>query len=274
MNELETPPQPEEAHSGEGQAAAVQPEAAVSMEELMAPSQEQLDASAALESAPLEDVQLRAVLEAIVYIAEEPMTVDQIADAIQQPEEHVQALLEQLVAEFDKPEHGIGIREVAGGYKMATKAEHHDTVRNFVKNLKPPLKLSLPALETLAVIAYKQPVTGPEVMAIRGVQGAGVFKTLLDRKLIAAAGRKDVIGKPMLYKTTKEFLIQFGLSDLNELPSLKEFEEIRRMALADDEQGPAEAGPVETAQSETPQAETVQAEEPAPPPKTAEAQEG
>src|SRR5256714_15611534 len=121
---------------------------------------------------------------------------------------------------------------------MATKPEHHDAVRNFVKSLKPPLKLSLPALETLAVIAYKQPATGPEIMEIRGVQGAGVLKTLLDRKLIAVAGRKNVIGKPMLYKTTKEFLIQFGLKDLSELPSLKEFEEIRRMAFAEDAPAP------------------------------------
>ena len=124
---------------------------------------------------------------------------------------------------------------MAGGYKMATKAEHHEAVRNFVKSLKPPLKLSLAALETLAVIAYKQPVTAPEIMEIRGVQGAGVLKTLLDRKLIAAAGRKNVIGKPILYKTTKEFLVQFGLKDLAELPTLKEFEEIGRLALADPE---------------------------------------
>ena len=143
----------------------------------------------------------------------------------------MERLLDELVAEFDKPEHGLAIREVAGGYKMATKAEHHEAVRAFVKSLKPPLKLSLPALETLAVIAYKQPVTTPEIMEIRGVQGAGVLKTLLDRKLIAAAGRKNVIGKPILYKTTKEFLMQFGLKDLSELPTLKEFEEIRRMSI-------------------------------------------
>jgi segregation and condensation protein B len=146
-----------------------------------------------------------------------------------------------LIAEFDRPGHGVSIREVAGGYKMATKPEHHEAVRNFVKSLKPPLKLSLPALETLAVIAYKQPVTGPEIMEIRGVQGGGVLKTLLDRKLIAVAGRKNVIGKPMLYKTTKEFLIQFGLKDLSELPSLKEFEEIRRMAFSDSEAPEPEA---------------------------------
>jgi segregation and condensation protein B len=164
-----------------------------------------------------------------------PSSLAQIASALNQPVERVEATLRQLMVEFERPEHGIGIREVAGGFKMATKAEHHEAVRSFVKSLKPPLKLSLPALETLAVIAYKQPVTAPEIMEIRGVQGAGVLKTLLDRKLIAGAGRKNVIGKPILYKTTKEFLIQFGLKDIAELPSLKEFEEIRRMAFADSE---------------------------------------
>jgi segregation and condensation protein B len=187
---------------------------------------------------PQEDADLKAILEAIVYVAEEPLTLAQIAASLQEPAERVKRLLDQLIVEFDQPGHGVSIREVAGGYKMATKAEHHDAVRNFVKSLKPPLKLSLPALETLAVIAYKQPVTGPEIMEIRGVQGGGVLKTLLDRKLIAAAGRKNVIGKPMLYKTTKEFLIQFGLKDIAELPSLKEFEEIRRMAFSEGEPAP------------------------------------
>jgi segregation and condensation protein B len=186
----------------------------------------------------MEDAQLRAVIEAIVYVAEEPLTAQQIAASLEQSAERIEALLADLTAEFEKPEHGVAIRQVAGGYKMTTKPEHHEAVRAFVKSLKPPLKLSLPALETLAVIAYKQPVTAPEVMEIRGVQGAGVLKTLLDRKLIAAAGRKAVIGKPILYKTTKEFLIQFGLKDLSELPSLKEFEEIRRLALSDIEPGP------------------------------------
>jgi segregation and condensation protein B len=187
----------------------------------------------------LEGADLKAVLEAVIYVAEEPLTLEQIARALGQPAERVRQALEQLVTEFDKAEHGLSIRVVAGGYKMATKPEHHETVRNFVKSLTPPLKLSLAALETLAVIAYKQPVTGPEIMEIRGVQGTGVMKTLLDRKLIAVAGRKNVIGKPILYKTTKEFLIQFGLKDLSELPSLKEFEEIRRLALEDG--GPTEA---------------------------------
>ncbi len=185
------------------------------------------------------DTVLKAVLEAIVYVTEEPLSAIQIADALGEPRERVEKLLENLVGEFDRPEHGVTIREVAGGYKMATKAEHHERVRAFVKSLRPPLKLSLPALETLAVIAYKQPVTAPEILEIRGVQGAGVLKTLLDRKLIATAGRKDVIGKPILYKTTKEFMVQFGLKDLSELPTLKEFEEIRRLAVSD-ELAPAE----------------------------------
>ena len=192
-----------------------------------------------------DDGRLRAVIEALVYVAEDPVTVAQMAASLEQAPERIQSLLDQLIAEYDRPEHGFAIREVAGGYRMATKPEHHDAVRAFAKSLKPPLKLSLPALETLAVIAYKQPVTAPEIKEIRGVQGTGVLNTLLDRKLIAEAGRKNVIGKPILYKTTKEFLIQFGLKDLSELPTLKEFEEIRRMAFADIE--PAEAGAAEPA---------------------------
>jgi segregation and condensation protein B len=190
--------------------------------------------------APREDHHLKAVLEALVYVTEEPLSLDQIAGALGQPRETIQKVLDELVAEYDLAVHGVTIREVAGGYKMTTKPEHHEAVRNFVKSLKPPLKLSLPALETLAVIAYKQPVTAPEILEIRGVQGAGVLKTLLDRKLIAAAGRKNVIGKPILYKTTREFLLQFGLKDLSELPSLKEFEEIRRMAIDSDVPPPAQ----------------------------------
>ncbi|MCU1337594.1 MAG: condensin subunit ScpB [Bryobacterales bacterium] len=196
-----------------------------------------------------EDAQLQAILEAIVYITDEPLTAQQIAAAIGQPIDKIKRILDGLVAEFAKPEHGLSIREIAGGYKMATKAEHHEAVRAFVKKLTPPLKLSLAALETLAVIAYKQPVTTPEIMDIRGVQGAGVLKTLLDRKLIAEAGRKDVVGKPITYKTTKEFLVQFGLKDLKELPTLKEFEELGRMELVEESlpETAAETPPVENA---------------------------
>jgi segregation and condensation protein B len=135
-------------------------------------------------------------------------------------------LIDELIAEYANDERGIEIREIAGGYRMATKPECHDAVRMFIKSLKPPLKLSLPALETLAVIAYKQPVTAPEVNEIRGVDSSGVFGSLLARKLITTAGRKQVIGRPILYKTTKEFLVRFGLKDLAELPSMDEFEKM------------------------------------------------
>jgi segregation and condensation protein B len=207
----------------------------------MEPTQVQLDAEtdllngAATASMELPDAQLRAVVEAVIYVTDEPLSADQIAMALQQPAARIGQALEELTAEYNKPEHGLTIREVAGGYKMSTKPEHHEAIRAFVKNLKPPLKLSLPALETLALIAYKQPITAPEVMEVRGVQGAGVLKTLLDRKLIATAGRKSVLGKPILYKTTKEFLVQFGLKDLSELPTLKEFEELGRLSMGDEE---------------------------------------
>ncbi|MBM3747350.1 MAG: SMC-Scp complex subunit ScpB [Acidobacteria bacterium] len=199
--------------------------------------------------APESDAQLQAVVEAIVYVAEEPVTAAQIAPVIGAPEDKVRAVLVQLAAGSNAPERGVVIREVAGGYKMGTKPEHHEAVRAFASSLKPPLKLSLAALETLAAIAYKQPITAPEIMEIRGVQGAGVLKTLLERKLITAAGRKSVVGRPILYRTTKEFLLQFGLKDLSELPTLKEFEDLRRMAVGEEEPRPAEAG-------QEPQAET------------------
>ncbi len=179
---------------------------------------------------PASTANLKAVIEAAIYITDEPLSAEQIASAVGQPLDAVTEILDQLAVEYSAPHHGISIRELAGGYQMATKPEYHDSIRQFVKKLQPPLKLSLAALETLAVVAYKQPITAPEIMEIRGVQGAGVLKTLLDRKLIAAAGRKDVLGKPILYKTTREFLIQFGLNSLAELPTLKEFEELGRLA--------------------------------------------
>ena len=196
-----------------------------------------------------DDATLKAILEAIVYVTDEPLTTQQISAALGQPLDKVKHLLDELVADYSRPERGLSIREVAGGYKMATKAEHHEAVRAFVKKLTPPLKLSPASLETLAVIAYKQPVTAPEIMEIRGVQGAGVLKTLLDRKLISESGRKDVVGRPILYKTTKEFLVQFGLKDVHELPTLKEFEELVRMELVDETQVDAapEAPPAENA---------------------------
>ncbi len=193
----------------------------------------------------LPDAELKAVIEAVIYVTDEPLSADQIATALKQPAAKVARALEELTAEYSKPERGLSIREVAGGYKMSTKPEHHEAVRAFVKNLKPALRLSLPALETLALIAYKQPITAPEIMEVRGVQGAGVLKTLLDRKLIATAGRKSVLGKPILYKTTKDFLVQFGLKDLSELPTLKEFEELGRLSMAETDETDAASTPIE-----------------------------
>jgi len=181
---------------------------------------------------------LKAKLEAIIYAAETPITLDNMVQLVKaatadaQPADPaelksaVRVALEELTADYSSEAHGIEIRQVAGGYRMSTKPEHHDVVRAFAKSLKPPIRLSLPALETLAVIAYKQPVTVPEINEIRGVDSGGVISTLLERKLVTTAGRKAVIGRPILYKTTKEFLLRFGLKDVNELPSMEEFEKL------------------------------------------------
>jgi segregation and condensation protein B len=140
--------------------------------------------------------------------------------------EYLDKVLGELAAEYAAASHGVEVRQVAGGYRMGTKPEHHDVVVGFAKSLKPPVRLSLQALETLSVIAYKQPVTVPEISEIRGVDSSGVIATLLDRKLITTGGRKQVIGRPILYKTTKEFLIRFGLNNVSELPSMEEFEKL------------------------------------------------
>lgn len=201
---------------------------------------------------------LKAEIEAIIYATETPVTVEQIAALVKNsilaeavpeadPEKvvsidaspieatpmtdaairgRVRAIVEELTTEYASGNHGIEIRSVAGGYRMATKPEHHDLMRGFAKSLKPPIRLSLAALETLAVIAYKQPVTVPEINEVRGVDAGGVITTLLDRKLITTAGRKQVIGRPILYKTTKEFLMRFGLNEVSELPSMEEFEKL------------------------------------------------
>jgi segregation and condensation protein B len=181
---------------------------------------------------------LKAKLEAIIYAAETPITLDHIVQLVKESvvaegaaddaevKSRVRATLEELIADYGAADHGIEIRQIASGYRMSTKPEHHDIVRDFAKSLKPPIRLSLPALETLAVIAYKQPVTVPEISEIRGVDSSGVIATLLDRKLISTAGRKAVIGRPILYKSTKEFLLRFGLKDVGELPSMEEFEKL------------------------------------------------
>jgi segregation and condensation protein B len=181
---------------------------------------------------------LKAQLEAIIYAAETPITLEQMIQLVKDTvlaggavdeadvKSRVRSCVEELVGEYGGADHGIEIRQVAGGYRMSTKPEQHEVVRAFAKSLKPPIRLSLPALETLAVIAYKQPATVPEINEIRGVDSGGVIGTLLERKLITTAGRKQVIGRPILYKTTKEFLMRFGLKDVNELPSMEEFEKL------------------------------------------------
>jgi segregation and condensation protein B len=212
---------------------------------------------------------LKSKIEALIYAAEEPITLDQMAALLKEDlvamkttpaepsssgsdnattsgkgahqkseraelRELLRPFLSELIADYEREERGIEVRQVAGGYRMSTKPEHHDAVRAFSKSLKPPVRLSLPALETLAVIAYKQPVTVPEISDIRGVDASGVIGTLLERKLVATAGRKAVVGRPMLYKTSKDFLLRFGLNDLSELPSLEEFEKLAAGAMQED----------------------------------------
>jgi segregation and condensation protein B len=178
--------------------------------------------------------EIKAALESIIYAADEPATLDQIAHALGVEKTEARAALDLLVASYQTDERGIEVRKVAGGWKFYTKPQHHDVVRKFIKSLQPPLRLTMPALETLAVIAYKQPVTVPEINEIRGVHVGGVIKTLLEKRLITTAGRKEVIGRPILYRTSKQFMMRFGLSDLDELPSLKEFEQLAQAALGSD----------------------------------------
>jgi len=206
---------------------------------------------------------LKAKLEAIIYAAETPITLNHIIELVgdsvvaegateEEVKSHVRVALEELIDEYSAAHRGIEIRQIAGGYRMSTKPEQHDVVRDFAKSLKPPIRLSMPALETLAVIAYKQPVTVPEISEIRGVDSSGVIATLLERKLITTAGRKAVIGRPILYKSTKEFLLRFGLKDVGELPSMEEFEK-----LASD-QGDLFAPEATAAPAETPADTTIQ----------------
>jgi segregation and condensation protein B len=210
--------------------------------------------------------------DATPEIASGEPSVPPVMEASQEPRQitdaevksAIRAALEELATSYSTAEHGIEVRQIAGGYRMATKPEQHDTVRAFAKSLKPPMRLTLQALETLAVIAYKQPITAPEIGEIRGVDSGGVVGTLLDRKLITTSGRKQVIGRPILYKTTKEFLLRFGLKDLNELPSVEEFEKLAAESLGSDlfstapETQPSEtAGGVEQSASEAQAAEAA-----------------
>src|SRR6202035_860745 len=208
-------------------------------------------------------VELKSALEAIIYAADEPATIEQLAAAVGEEKHLVRAALDELVASFVSDERGVEIRNVGGAFRFYTKPQHHDVVRRFIKSLRPPLRLTMPALETLAVIAYKQPVTAPEIGEIRSVNTSGVLKTLLDKRLITTAGRKEVIGRPILYRTSKEFLMRFGLSDLEELPSLKEFEALAREALGTDDgiaEGSADPAAGEPGAEETAAEATADAE--------------
>src|ERR1700749_4631168 len=199
----------------------------------------------------MNEKEMQAALEAIIYAADEPATIEQIAGALDIEKMEAHKALDLLVASYQIEERGMEIRKVAGGWKFYTKPQHHDVVRKFIKSLQPPLRLTMPALETLAVIAYKQPVTVPEINEVRGVAVGGVIKTLLEKRLITSAGRKEVIGRPILYKTSKQFMMRFGLSDLDELPSLKEFEQLAQAAFDSDagiapiEPGDITGGPAE-----------------------------
>src|SRR5256885_10208254 len=168
---------------------------------------------------------LVAVVEALIFVADEPITAKLMAEVLDEDRQAIEAAVDQLKLEYENRESGLQIRELAGGWQIATRTEFHEEVRKFLKTL-PSAKLSLASLETLAVIAYKQPVTVPEILEIRGVQSASAIKTLLDKRLIVAQSRKETVGRPMQYGTSKDFLIQFGLKDLSELPSIEDFEDL------------------------------------------------
>jgi segregation and condensation protein B len=241
----------------EERAARLQAEAAAEAESQPVPE-------GAIEVAPVEPSEEAAQPEIPETVAETSIEDEKKAARQRDKEarDEVRRILDGLIADYAKGERGMEIREIAGGYRVATKPEYHDAVRGFVKSLKPPMKLSLQALETLAVIAYKQPVTAPEVSEIRGVDSGGVLGSLIARKLVTTAGRKQVIGRPILYKTTKEFLLRFGLKDVNELPSIEEFEKMAG-ELAEEPETAAENAELpfesEVAESDEPESEEAKA---------------
>jgi segregation and condensation protein B len=211
----------------------------------------------------LNDETLKALIEAIIYVAPEPVSLEAILMTLEGEERgRVKAKLEELMADFQQAQHGIQVREVAAGYKFFSKPEHHELLRKFVKSLKPPIRLSKPALETLAVIAYRQPVTLPEIDEVRGVDCGGVIHTLLEKKLVVTAGRKSVVGRPILYRTSRDFLVHFGLKDVGELPSLKEFEELAKQALGAEWTAPEAGPPPQEAAAASDKAEAMSASTP------------
>src|SRR3989442_2504466 len=169
--------------------------------------------------------ELKSITEALIFVADEPINTKTIADVIDVDREAVEKAVAELVEEYDARASGLQLREIAGGWQIATRPEHHENVRAYLKS-KPSAKLSLASLETLAVIAYKQPVTVPEILEIRGVQSPSAIKTLLDKRLIVTKGRKETVGRPMMDGTSKEVLIQFWLKELSELPSIEDFQDL------------------------------------------------
>ncbi len=232
------------------EAAAHDPEAEPTQEEAVV--QESLHAEAAEPEAAKPEATEPEATEPVAEAAEPAPSEDHEKKSARlrdrRVRQHLQHVLDELIADYANSERGMEIREIAGGYRMATKPEYHDAVRGFVKSLKPPMKLSLQALETLAVIAYKQPVTAPEVSEIRGVDSGGVLGGLVSRKLITTAGRKPVIGRPILYKTTKEFLLRFGLKDVNDLPSMEEFEKMAGELAESEAEGEAQDAHMQSAE--------------------------
>jgi segregation and condensation protein B len=179
----------------------------------------------ALLSSPQSQAERTAVTEALIFVSDEPLSVKTIADVLKEDKEVISETVKALAEEFNGRNGGLQLREVAGGWQFATRPEYHEHVRAFLKT-RPSAKLTIASLETLAVIAYRQPVTVPEILEIRGVQSPSAIKTLLDKKLIVAKGRKDTVGRPMMYGTSKEFLLQFGLKDLSELPNAEDFHDL------------------------------------------------
>ena len=173
----------------------------------------------------ISDVELKSIAEALIFVAESPIGAETIADLIEVETDAVGKAISELVREYDSRNGGLQLREIAGGWQIATRPEHHENVRAYLRS-KPSAKLSLASLETLAVIAYKQPITIPEILEIRGVQSPSAIRTLLEKRLIVAKGHKETVGRPMMYGTSKEFLIQFGLKDLSELPSIEDFHDL------------------------------------------------
>lgn len=199
------------------------------------PENEVVAETEAIEQEPAERqvrsaAEIMAIAEAIIFVSDEPITSKALAEILDEHKDTVQAAVEELQKEYEERGGGLQIREIAGGWQIATRTEYHEEVRRFLKT-RPSAKLSLAALETLAVIAYKQPVTVPEILEIRGVQSASAIKTLLEKRLIVTKGHKETVGRPMQYGTSKDFLIQFGLKDLSDLPSIEDFEDLAGASL-------------------------------------------